>query len=149
MKLHFTSFLIKHQFKPFRTEWSIYDEDIKIAGTIDMLHCRDGLFDIYDWKRSNKVIDSFGNPIVHNSYGQTGKGKYCNVEDTPYWHYCLQQNLYRYILQTKYNIRVGKMYLVIFSEKQNEYKKLAVPYMDEVLVSIINDCKNGTLPGLL
>ena len=113
-----------------------------------MLHYRDGFFDIYDWKRSNKVLDSSGNPIVHNGYGQTGKDKYRNIQDTPYWHYCLQQNLYRYILQTKYNIRVGKMYLVVYSEMQNSYKKLEVPYMDDVIAMVINDCKNGTLTGM-
>ena len=145
---HFMSFVNEHQFIPFRTEWSVYDEDIKIAGTIDMLHYRDGFFDIYDWKRSNKVLDSSGNPIVHNGYGQTGKDKYRNIQDTPYWHYCLQQNLYRYILQTKYNIRVGKMYLVVYSEIQNSYKKLEVPYMDDVIAMVINDCKNGTLTGM-
>ena len=135
-------------FKPFRTEWAIYDEDIKIAGTIDMLHCRDGLFDIYDWKRSNKVLDSLGNPIVHNSFGQTGKDKYRNIDDTPYWHYCLQQNLYRYILESKYKIKVGKMYLIIFSELQNDYKKLEVPYMDEAISLIIGDCKKGIMKGI-
>ena len=145
---HFMSFVNEHRFMPFRTEWSVYDEDIKIAGTIDMLHYRDVFFDIYDWKRSNKVLDSSGNPIVHNGYGQTGKDKYRNIQDTPYWHYCLQQNLYRYILQTKYNIRVGKMYLVVYSEMQNSYKKLEVPYMDDVIAMVINDCKNGTLTGM-
>lgn len=144
----FKSFLLAHQFKPYRTEWAIYDEDIKIAGTIDMLHCRDGLFDIYDWKRSNKVLDSLGNPIVHNSFGQTGKDKYRNIDDTPYWHYCLQQNLYRYILESKYKIKVGKMYLIIFSELQNDYKKLEVPYMDEAISLIIGDCKKGIMKGI-
>ena len=120
---------------------------IYIFGFLPLI-MRDGFFDIYDWKRSNKVLDSSGNPIVHNGYGQTGKDKYRNIQDTPYWHYCLQQNLYRYILQTKYNIRVGKMYLVVYSEMQNSYKKLEVPYMDDVIAMVINDCKNGTLTGM-
>ncbi|MGN0033332.1 MAG: hypothetical protein ACI358_06110 [Candidatus Limimorpha sp.] len=138
----FKSFIKEHAIKPFRTEWPIYDEDIKIAGTIDMLHCRDGLFDIYDWKRTGKVLDSFGNPIVENYVRRKGNGVCCNIDDTPYWHYCLQQNMYRYILQTKYNIWVGKMYLVVFSDIQNDYKKLEVPNMDEVITSIIKDFRN-------
>ena len=40
------------------------------------------------------------------------------------------------------------MYLVVYSEMQNSYKKLEVPYMDDVIAMVINDCKNGTLIGM-
>ena len=43
-------------YHPFRTEWCVFDEEAGIAGTIDLLCSRDdGTFEIYDWKRSNKV----------------------------------------------------------------------------------------------
>lgn len=37
-KGQFDEFVQDHPFKPFRTEWTIYDEDLGIAGTIDMIH---------------------------------------------------------------------------------------------------------------
>lgn len=141
----FVEFLKNHKFKPFRTEWAIYDEKLKIAGTIDMIHKRGNFFDIYDWKRSHHIVDIFGNPITTNSFGEKGLGELNQIEDTPYWHYCIQQNLYRYILENNYNIKVEKMYLVVFCNDTIKYRKLEVPRMDKVLDSIVKACKNGVI----
>ena len=143
--LQFMDFLENHQFKPFRTEWAIYDEKLKIAGTIDMIHKRGEVFDIYDWKRSLRIVDSMGNPITINDYGEKGLGELNKINDTPYWHYCIQQNLYRYILEKNYDIKVEKMYLVVFCDDTYQYNKLDVPYMDEAVNSIVKACNNGTV----
>ena len=43
-------------YQPFRTEWCVYDKDARMAGTIDLICSRpDGTYELYDWKRSNKV----------------------------------------------------------------------------------------------
>lgn len=141
----FVEFLKNHEFKPFRIEWTIYDEKLKIAGTIDMIHKRGNVFDIYDWKRSRRIVDIFGEPIAINEYGDKGLGELNQIDDTPYWHYCIQQNLYRYILENNYDMKVGKMYLVVFSDDLYEYCKLEVPTMDNVLSSIIKACKDGNV----
>lgn len=139
----FMEFMKHHEFTPFKTEWAIYDEKLKIAGTIDMIHKRGDIFDIYDWKRSHRIVDIFGDPITTNNYGEKGLGKLNQIDDTPYWHYCIQQNLYRYILEKNYSIRVGKMYLVVFCDDTIEYRKLEVPRMDETIASIVEACENG------
>lgn len=141
----FIDFLKCHNFEPFKTEWAIYDEKLKIAGTIDMIHKREDVFDIYDWKRSYRILDSSGEPIIINKYGNKGLGELNYIEDTPYWHYCIQQNLYRYILEKNYDIKIGKMYIVVFCNDMNEYRKLEVPRMDEVVTSIVKACENGTV----
>ena len=146
--MQFIEFLENHKFKPFRTEWAIYDDELKIAGTIDMIHKRGDVFDIYDWKRSHRIVDFWGKPIAVNNYGEKGLGELNQIEDTPYWHYCIQQNLYRYILERNYDIIIEKMYLVVFCDDTNEYRKLEVPRMDEVIISIVKSCKNGTVKKL-
>ena len=141
--MQFIEFIGNHKFKPFRTEWAIYDDELKIAGTIDMIHKRGDVFDIYDWKRSHRIDDFWGEPIAVNKYGEKGLGELNQIEDTPYWHYCIQQNLYRYILERNYDIIIEKMYLVVFRDDTNEYRKLEVPRMDEAIISIVKACKNG------
>lgn len=141
----FMEFSKNHNFKPFRTEWTIYDEELEIAGTIDMIHKRGDVFDIYDWKRSHRIVDFMGNPITVNNYGEKGLGELNQIEDTPYWHYCIQQNLYCYILEKKYNIKIGKMYLIVFCDNINKYNKLEVPRMEESIASIIKACKSGNV----
>lgn len=141
----FMEFMKHHEFTPFKTEWAIYDEELKIAGTIDMIHRRGNVFDIYDWKRSHRIVDLLGNPITKNDYGEKGLGELCQIDDTPYWHYCIQQNLYRYILEKNYGIKIEKMYLVVFCDDTYQYNKLDVPYMDEAINSIVKACNNGTV----
>ena len=50
----FKSFAEGHYNKitPYRLEWCIYDEDLKITGSIDAIFKNNnGGYDIYDWKR--------------------------------------------------------------------------------------------------
>lgn len=140
----FVEFRKNHRFKPFKTEWAVYDAELKIAGTIDMINQQEeNVYDIYDWKRSHRIVYSDGTPITHNNFDERGIRGLEGVEDTSYWHYCLQQNLYRYILEKNYGIKVGKMYLVVFIDDMPEYTKLEVPRMDNELGIIIRACQNG------
>lgn len=42
---------------PYKSEWKIFDEDLLVAGTLDMIFKdRDGSLHLYDWKRSEKVV---------------------------------------------------------------------------------------------
>jgi len=145
----FVSFSENHSFIPFKTEWAIYDESLKIAGTIDMIHKRGDVFDIYDWKRSHRVLDAIGEPIKINTYGDKGIRGLNTISDTVYWHYCLQQNLYRYILEKNYGITVNKMYLVVFIDDAMDYTKLEVPRMDEAISIIVETCKEEEIASLL
>jgi hypothetical protein len=41
---------------PFRTEWLVFNEKIKLAGSIDMIFTKpDGTLAIYDWKRAKEI----------------------------------------------------------------------------------------------
>ena len=92
---------------PFRTEWTIYDEDSKFSGSIDMIFKdENGKFHIYDWKRSKEIVKTKSWLTFSNNE------KIGHIPDTNYWHYSLQLNTYKYILQKKYNINIETMYLV-------------------------------------
>ncbi len=134
---HFMNFRRDHPFQPHKTEWAIYDEALKIAGTIDMIHKRGEVFDIYDWKRSGKIVDEAGAPLTDGFRGQSGINGLESVQDTPYWHYCIQQNLYRHILERNYGITVGNMYLVVMVADMDNYVKLQVPRMDQAIEVIV------------
>jgi len=92
---------------PFRTEWTIYEEDLKLSGSIDMLFKDEhGKFHIYDWKRSKEIVKT-------KSWLQfSTSDKISHIPDTNYWHYCLQLNIYKRILKNKYDIDIETMYLV-------------------------------------
>ena len=142
---HFLQFVKDYKIRPYRQEWPVFDLELNIAGTIDMI-CReaDGEFTIYDWKRSSKVVNALGQPIVEAFGGKTGFNG-ITLPDTAFYHYCIQQNLYRYMLETNYGIRVKAMNLVVLSPDYPTYYVAPVPKMDEVLQQIIAACHQQNL----
>jgi len=126
---HFRKFIDDHShINPVRTEWRVFDESIRIAGTIDFLSKnKNGTYDIYDWKRSKKIIDQSGEPIIHNQY-QSGFGVLRNIDDTSFNKYCLQQGIYRYILEHSYGIEISNMYLIILHPRYSTYHKVPARY---------------------
>lgn len=129
---YFKNFERNTQYTPFRTEWCVYDPDARIAGTIDLLcSCSDGTYEIYDWKRSNKIdpqeVSRFG--------GINGMEHLC---DTSYNHYCLQQNLYRHILEQYYGMTVSRMNLVVLHPDYDNYRIVPIKRMDKEVKTILN-----------
>ena len=128
---YFLDFMQVSNLRPFRSEWRIFDERNKIAGTIDLI-CRNGsLFDIYDWKRSTKTSP---NETVWK-YGTNGLD---HIPDLYYYKYALQQNMYKFILENNYDVKVNKMYLVVLHPEYDRYVKYEVPQLDKEISIIIN-----------
>jgi hypothetical protein len=59
------------------------------------------------------------------------------IEDLPFWHYALQQNLYRYILNKKYGIEVKRMKLVVLHPSLDQPVVLDVPNMSDAIDKMI------------
>ncbi len=141
----FFHFIRDYAINPYRQEWPVFDAELNIAGTIDLI-CQDddGQFIIYDWKRSRKVVDSDGRPIVQGFGGRTSiRG--IHLPDTAFYHYSIQQNLYRYILERHYGIKVRALNLVVLCPDYLDYHVVSVPIMDEVMDQIVSICKTEEL----
>lgn len=126
--------------KPYRTEWTIYNEDIKLAGSIDMVYENpDGTLAIYDWKRT-KEIKKINN---WNKYAITKI--ICQMPDTNFWHYSLQLNTYKGILEQKYNKKVTELYLVRLhpDAEENNYELLKVPDLSSDINKLFIEMKNA------
>jgi len=110
---------------PYRTEWRIWNDDIKLAGSIDMIfedrEKNDGSLLIYDWKRCKNITKS-----SFNKYSTTE----CisHIPDSNYWHYCLQLNIYKKILEDKYDKKISGMYLICLhpENKNSNYERIKV-----------------------
>ena len=141
----FLDFVAEHQIKPYRQEWPVFDLDLNLAGTIDLV-CKnqDGTFTIYDWKRSQKVVDANGCAITEGFRGKMS----CNgieIPDTAFYHYCIQQNLYRYMLEKNYGVVVSSLNLVVLSAEYDTYHKVEVPFIEDVLNQIVTICHQRDL----
>lgn len=134
----FRQFAAAVNLKPFRTEWRIYHEDYDLAGTLDFLELTpEGKFNLWDWKRSTKLIDDFGNLCCENRYGRMGFEPLCNIHDTSYWHYAMQLSVYIFILEEKYGIRVDKATLGVFHPHYSRPWIVAVPDLRDHVVALL------------
>lgn len=127
--IRFLAFARQFVLRPYRSEWRIYSEPYRVAGTLDFLERRpDGRFVIYDWKRSTKVVSPDGR-ILDNCYGRTARRPISTLQYTTYNHYALQVSIYRYILELHYGIRVSEAYLGVFHPDMPGYYRVALPYL--------------------
>ena len=123
----FLQFIADHHYlKPYRTEWMIYHEDAKIAGSIDMVYENpDGTLEIYDWKRCKDITKVNGwNETATNSL-------ISHLPATNFWQYSLQLNTYKKIIEDKYGKTVTKLCLVRIHPDAQEYELLEVPFLDK------------------
>jgi hypothetical protein len=118
--------------RPYRTEWTVFHEEARIAGSIDMVY---ELIDpttattattatplvIYDWKRCREITKaSRANKFATHPAIQ-------HLPDTNYWHYALQLNIYKYILQSKYGKTISDLYLIVLHPEAQNYQRVKLP----------------------
>ena len=117
---------IQDKYKPHRTEWRIFDEDKNLAGTVDMVYEKEnGELFIFDWKRSKKIINSDGS-IEKNNPFENGLNGLSHLPSSDYVKYCLQQNIYKNILESKYKKKVSSMNLLILHPHLDNYHIIQV-----------------------
>ena len=125
---YFLNFYDDHndRYEIYRTEFLVFSELLKLTGSIDALfqNVDDGTFSIFDWKRSKE--------IKMGSYmDKKCKSPFDNILDCNYYHYSLQLNLYRIILERFYNIPIKELFLVILHPNQSNYLKISVDIMED------------------
>jgi hypothetical protein len=118
--------------EPYRTEWTVFDEDLRLAGSIDMCFKKpDDTIAIYDWKRSKEIKKTGGfmkfskNPALSH------------IPDLNYWHYSLQLNIYKTILERKYGVNVSEMYLVCLHPNHTNYQRIEVTNMSVEVAGLV------------
>jgi CRISPR/Cas system-associated exonuclease Cas4 (RecB family) len=121
--------------KPYRTEWMVYYEEYKISGSIDMIFENpDGTIQIYDWKRCKS--------IEYEAFGDSKAITPCisHMPDSNYWHYSIQLNMYKMILEEKYGKKVTALYLVCLhpDNPYKNYDRIEVPILTEEIRDLLH-----------
>jgi CRISPR/Cas system-associated exonuclease Cas4 (RecB family) len=124
--------------KPFRTEWTVYHDDVKISGSIDMIYENpDGSLSIYDWKRA-KLITRINN---FNKFALPPQ--ICHLPDSNFWHYALQLNTYKAILEQKYGKIVKNLFLVRLhpDAEEKNYELIELPDLSTEIKDLFEERK--------
>jgi hypothetical protein len=126
--------------KPYRTEWTIYDEDLKISGSIDMIYENsDGTLSIYDWKRSKDItrVNNFNKYAINKLI--------CHMPDANFWHYALQLNTYKRLIERKYGKIVTDLYLVRLhpDAEEKNYELIKLPDLSKEIDELFEQRKQN------
>lgn len=120
---------------PYRTEMMVYHEELRLSGSIDMIYeAPDGSLQIYDWKRCKEIKKD-------NPWECATRECINHLPDTNFWHYSLQLNTYKAILEEKYGKRVTDLFLVCLhpNNKNNSYIRIRVPVLSDEISELFSE----------
>ena len=120
---------IGSKMEPYRTEWMIWDKEHRLAGSIDMIFENpDGSLQIYDWKRCKEIKKD-------NRWDKAITRCVAHLPDSNFWHYSLQLNTYKWMIEKNYGKKVTNMYLVCLhpNNKNKSFLRYEVPVMNDEL----------------
>ena len=121
------------ELEPYRTEWEVFSEEHKLAGSIDMIYKKkDGTFAVYDWKRSKEIKTSNN---FENGYAPVDHLPNCN-----YWHYTLQLNVYKWFLETYYGLKITELCILIFHPDNKNYQRFRLNILEDEVVDML-ECR--------
>jgi hypothetical protein len=129
--------------KPFRTEMMVFtDAKTRVSGSVDLVEVVKAEGDtlvlrLRDWKRSKRIERTAFR-------GRRGKRICAQLPDCNYYHYQLQLNIYRYILETFYGnfpykgkiykkVRIESMWICVFHPNQQAAQIIRVANMQSIV----------------
>lgn len=164
--LHFLDFqrefVIANDLVPFRTELRNFDQSgcatqDELCGTADMLYMRRS--DVGDLERGCNVIIvdwKFLNKMYTSGFrdATTGQIRMCappfdDQPDVNLFHYHIQLNGYRYMLERRTPLIVTAMYVVDFGANNARYQIYEVPDMQAKFYTAVSVRKEQMLEGYL
>lgn len=124
----------------FDAERMIFSDKYNVAGTIDCLFKKENKdeYVMLDWKRSKKLIID-GRPKIYG-YGNA-LSELNTLDNSSYNRYCLQQNIYKHIVETEHSMKISSMKLVVLHENYSNYYVVNVPAMKRETNIILNSLK--------
>jgi hypothetical protein len=108
-----------------------------VAGTIDALFKKPDKeeYVIVDWKRSKKLVVD-GHPKKYG-YGYA-LSELNHLDNSSYYKYALQQNIYKYILEKNYGLSISSMNLIILHENYDNYYRVDLSPLQKEVEIILN-----------
>jgi hypothetical protein len=120
---------------PIKSEFIVYDTNYKISGMVDQLfyNVKYGCIDIYDWKTNKeiKTINQYQKMLLPVNH----------LDDCNYYHYSLQLNLYKWIIEKNTGIKIGNMCIVWLNQNNNDFQVYKLHDMQKEIESILKYVK--------
>ncbi|ASO05105.1 hypothetical protein [Arenibacter algicola] len=139
-KKFYDQIILAKGFEFVEAEKKVLLEEYNVAGTVDALFKKPDREEylIVDWKRSKKLVID-GHPKKYG-YGYA-LSELNHLDNSSYYKYALQQNIYKYILEKKYGFPISSMNLIVLHENFDNYYRVPLVNMEKE-VSVIFESIN-------
>lgn len=131
-----TDFMINYSDKleHLADEFIIGSEEYNIASAIDHLF-------INRLTGGLVLVDYKTNSDIHKGerYAKKMKVPLSHLKDTTLNHYYIQLSIYKFILEKYTNLKVDEMFIVWFSELNDNYEIIDVPYLKNEVIKILEN----------
>lgn len=129
--------ILPNRFEFAEAEKKIISKEFNVSGTIDALFKKPNSDDyiIVDWKRSKKLVID-GHPKKYG-YG-FALSELNHLDNSSYYKYSLQQNIYKHILEQSYGLKVSSMKLIVLLDNYSNYYVVPIKNMEKEVGAILN-----------
>jgi hypothetical protein len=129
--------ILRFGFGFFEAEKRILLDEYNIAGTVDAIFKKPDSdeYILLDWKRSKKLVVD-GHPKKYG-YG-FALSELGHLDNSSYYKYALQQNIYKYILERNYGLKISSMNLIVLHENYDNYYRVDLPDLQREIKIIFN-----------
>jgi hypothetical protein len=124
-------------FEFYEAEKRILLEEFNIAGTVDAIFKKPNSneYILLDWKRSKKLVID-GHPRKFG-YG-FALSELQHLDNSSFYKYALQQNIYKHILEKNYGLKISSMNLIVLHENYDNYYRVDLPDLQREIKIIFN-----------
>lgn len=130
----------KDVFEHIADELIVGSEEFDIASAIDHLFVNKltGGLVLVDYK-TNSILKGYNDNGKSNRYAKPMKVPLSHIKDITLFHYYIQLSIYKYIIEKYTNLKVDEMFIVYFSENNDNYEIIEIPYLKKEVIKILEN----------
>lgn len=130
----------KDIFEHIADELIVGSEEFDIASAIDHLFVNKltGGLVLVDYK-TNSILKGYNDNGKSNRYAKPMKVPLSHIKDITLFHYYIQLSIYKYIIEKYTNLKVDEMFIVYFSENNDNYEIIEIPYLKKEVEKILEN----------
>ena len=124
----------KERLEHLADEYIIGSEEYDIASAVDHLF-------VNKLTGGLVLVDYKTNTDIHKNerYAKNMKIPLTHMKDSTLNHYHIQLSMYKYIIEKYTRIKIEEMFIVWFSEKNDEYQVIEIPYLEKEVSKILEN----------
>lgn len=130
----------KDVFEHIADELIVGSEEFDIASAIDHLFVNKltGGLVLVDYK-TNSILKGYNDNGKSNRYAKPMKVPLSHIKDITLFHYYLQLSIYKYLIEKYTDLKVDEMFIVYFSENNDNYEIIEIPYLKKEVIKILEN----------